>query len=208
ARDTLILAALGVRLPAGAAGARVQAASTRISADTLATPGAQHASQVEPDAAANGATIVTAFQVGRFFDGGAAAIGFSTSLNAGRTWRSGILPALTTSSAPPGSATRATDAAVAFDAVHQRWLIESLTLSQNSTAVVVSGSSDGLAWDQPVTAISLPRPRRGGEEDTNLDKSWITCDNGDASAFRGRCYIAYTDYAQPGVASIGVQSTS
>jgi hypothetical protein len=208
ARNAFLLAALGLLVTAGSAGARVQAASTRISADTLATPGAQHASQVEPDAATNGATIVTAFQVGRFFDGGAAAIGFSTSLNAGRTWRAGILPALTTSSAPPGSATRATDAAVAFDVVHQRWLIESLSLSQSSTAVVVSGSADGLVWDPPVTAISLPRPRRGGEEDTNLDKSWITCDNGDASAFRGRCYIAYTDYAQPGVAAIGIQSTS
>jgi hypothetical protein len=208
ARNALILAGLGLVLSAGVAGARVQAASIRISVDTLATPGAQHASQVEPDAAATGVTIVTAFQVGRFFDGGAAAIGFSTSLNAGRSWRSGLLPALTTSSAPPGSATRATDAAVAFDATHGRWLIESLTLLPSNTAVVVSGSSDGLTWDPPVTAISLPRPQRGGEEDTNLDKSWITCDNGDASAFRGRCYVAYTDYAQPGVAAIGIQSTS
>src|SRR5262249_60630693 len=74
ARDTLILAALGVLLTAGAAGARVQAASTRISADTLATPGAQHASQVEPDAAANGATLVTAFQGGRFVTVGGAAV--------------------------------------------------------------------------------------------------------------------------------------
>jgi hypothetical protein len=208
ARTVLILAGLALLVFAGVAGARVQAASIRISTDTLATPGAQHASQVEPDAAADGATIVTAFQVGRFFDGGAAAIGFSTTLNAARAWRSGLLPALTTSSTPPGSATRATDPAVAYDATHQRWLIESLTLSQNSTAVVVSGSPDGLTWDAPVTAISLPRPQRGGEEDTNLDKSWITCDNGEASAFRGRCYLAYTDYALPGVAAIGVQSTS
>jgi hypothetical protein len=208
ARNALVLAVLGLLLSAGVAGARNQAALIRISTDTLVTPGAQHASQVEPDAAAEGSTIVSAFQVGRFFDGGAAAIGFSTSLNAGRTWRSGILPTLTTSSVPAGSASRATDPAVAFDAVHQRWLVESLTLSQSSTAVVVSSSADGLSWDPPVTAISLPRPQRGGEEDTNLDKSWITCDNGAASAFRGRCYIAYTDYAQPGIAAIGVQSTS
>ena len=206
--DALLLVALGALLVAGAAGARIHAASIRISADTLLTPGAQHASQVEPDAAAAGSTIVTAFQVGRFFDGGAGAIGFSTSANAGRTWRSGILPALTTSSTPPGTATRATDAAVAFDATHQRWLVESLTLSQTGTAVVVSGSSDGLTWDAPVTAISLPRPRQGSEEDTNLDKSWITCDNSPTSAFAGRCYIAYTDFAQPGIAAIGVQSTS
>ena len=208
ARNVPLLAVLGLLLTAGIAGARVDAASVRISADTLATPGAQHASQVEPDAAVDGATIVTAFQVGRFFDGGAAAIGFSTSADAGRTWRSGLLPGLTTSSVPAGSPARATDAAVAFDALHRRWLIESLTLSQNSTAVVVSGSADGLTWDPPVTAISLPRPRQGRDEDTNLDKSWITCDNGTASAFRGRCYVVYTDFAQPGPASIGVQSTS
>ena len=207
-RNTFLLAALGLALSAGVAGARSTAASVRISVDTLATPGAQHASQVEPGAAADGTTLVAAFQVGRFFDGGAAAIGFSTSLDAGRTWRSGLLPSLTTASAPPGTAARATDAAVAFDAVHHRWLVESLTLSQASTAVVASGSADGLSWGPPVTVISLPRPRQGSDEDTNLDKSWITCDNGAASPFQGRCYVVYTDYAQPGVASIGVQSTS
>jgi hypothetical protein len=194
---------------AGSAGARVDAAwAFRVSTDTLTTPGAQHASQVEPDAAASGSTIVSVFQVGRFFDGGAAAIGFATSVNAGRTWRSGLLPSLTTSSAPAGPATRATDAAVAFDATHDRWLAESLTLSTDSTAVVVSGSADGLTWDPPVTAISLARPQRGGDEDTSLDKSWITCDNGATSPFKGRCYVAYTDFAQPGIASIGVQASS
>ena len=203
-----LLAAALLLVSAGSAGARVDAAKAfRISTDTLATPGAQHASQVEPDAAASGSTIVSAFQVGRFFDGGAGAIGFATSLNGGRTWRSGLLPALTTSTAPPGTAARATDAAVAFDAVHRRWLVESLTLSQDSTAVVISGSTDGLAWEPPVTAISLARPQRGAE-DTNLDKSWITCDNGATSPFVGHCYIAYTDFGQSGIASIGVQSTS
>jgi hypothetical protein len=194
---------------AGSAGARVDAArSIRISADGLSTAGAQHATEVEPDAAASGSTIVSAFQVGRFFDGGAAAIGFATSLNAGRTWRSGLLPALTTSTAPAGEAARATDPAVAFDSAHHRWLVESLTLSADSTAVVVSGSANALIWDPPVTAISHARPQRGGDEGTNLDKSWITCDNGADSPFLGRCYLAYTDFTQPGIASIGVQSTT
>jgi hypothetical protein len=205
--EALVLAGGVLLATAGGAGARVDAAKAiRISTDTLGTPGAQHASQVEPEAAASGSTVVSAFQVGRFFDGGSAAIGFSTSLDAGRTWRSGLLPSLTTSSSPAGSAARATDPAIAFDAVHERWLVESLTLSQQSTAVVVSASTDGLNWQAPVTAVSLPRPQRG-EEDTNLDKSWITCDNGATSRFRGRCYVAYTNFAQPGIASIGVQST-
>jgi hypothetical protein len=30
---------------------------------------------------------------------------------------------------------------------------------------------------------------------TVLDKQWLTCDNGAASLFRGRCYLAYTDLA-------------
>jgi hypothetical protein len=207
--NALVLAAALLLASAGSAGARVDAAkAVRISTDGLATAGAQHATEVEPDAAVSGSTIVSTFQVGRFFDGGAAAIGFATSLNAGRTWRSGLLPALTTSTAPAGEAARATDAAVAFDAIHRRWLVESLTLSEGSTAVVVNSSADGLTWDAPVTAVSLARPQRGGEEGTNLDKSWITCDNRATSPFEGRCYIAYTDFAQPGTASIGVQSTS
>ena len=204
----LVLGAAVLLAPSGAASARVEAPkAVRISSDTLGTAGAQHATQVEPDAAASGSTIVSAFQVGRFFDGGAAAIGFSTSVNAGRTWRSGLLPSLTTSSSPAGSATRATDPAVAWDAVHQRWLVESLTLSATSTAVVVNSSIDGLEWEPPVTVISLQRPQRG-EEDTNLDKSWITCDNSPTSPFQGRCYVAYTDFARPGIAAIGVQSTT
>ena len=205
----LVLAAALLLGSAGSAGARIDAAGVvRVSADTLTTPGAQHATQVEPDAAASGSTLVSVFQVGRFFDGGAAAIGFATSGNAGRTWRSGLLPALTTSSTPAGTAARATDPAVAFDSTHDRWLAESLTLSGDSTAVVVNSSADGLSWDPPVTAISLARPQRGGNEDTNLDKSWITCDNGAGSQFKGRCYVAYTDFAQQGAASIGVQSSS
>src|SRR5205085_483467 len=159
----------------------------RLSTDRLSTVGAQHATQVEPHAAAAGSTAVGLFQVGRFFDGGAAAIGFASSHDGGRTWRSGLLPSLTTSSAPPGTATRATDTAVAYDGLHGRWLAESLTLSDRSTGVVVSASNDGVTWEPPVTVVSHPRPGRG-EESTSLDKSWIACDDGAASPFRGRCY--------------------
>lgn len=179
----------------------------RLSTDRLSTGGAQHATQVEPHVAAFGSTVVTVFQVGRFFDGASAAIGFATSHDAGRTWRSGVLPALTAAGPPAGTAERATDAAVAYDETHGRWLAESLTLSPASTAVVVSASPDGTTWSAPVTALSLARPGRGGEESTNLDKSWIACDNGDASPWRGRCYVAYTDFAGPGT-SVGVQSSA
>jgi hypothetical protein len=51
-----------------------------------------HHTEVEPDtygpAGANGTTIVTTFQVGRIFDGGACAIGFATSTNGGSSYSS------------------------------------------------------------------------------------------------------------------------
>jgi hypothetical protein len=196
-----LVAALVAAVPAGAAVRSVQ-----LSSDSLATPGAQHATEVEPDTASAASTVVSAFQVGRYFDGGSAAIGFATSADAGRTWRSGLLPALTTSSTPPGEAGRATDAAVAYDAAHRRWLVASLTLSAGSSAVVASGSADGRAWDPPATVISLPRGGNADEE-TQLDKSWIACDNGMRSRFRGTCYVAYTDFTPPGVA-IGVERST
>src|SRR5205814_2979095 len=149
-RKSVLLAA-ALLLPTMAAGAAVR--SVQLSSDTLATPGAQHATEVEPDTASSGATVVSAFQVGRFFDGGSAAIGFAVSGDAGRTWRSGLLPALTTASSPAGSPTRATDPSVAFDAAHHRWLAATLTLPTDSPAVVVSGSADGRAWDPPTTPL-------------------------------------------------------
>src|SRR5439155_8971191 len=90
----------------------------RVSTDATATPMAQHATEVEPDAVAAGSKVVATFQVGRFFGGAAGAIGFSTSTNAGRTWHSGLLPSLTQASTPPGPAASASDPVVAYDALH------------------------------------------------------------------------------------------
>jgi hypothetical protein len=202
----LLLASTLVSSASGAFLATRATQTIRLSTDRLATVGAQHATQVEPHAAAVGSTIVSVFQVGRFFDGGAAAIGFATSRDGGHSWRSGLLPSVTTSSSPTGAADRATDTAVAWDAVHGRWLAESLTLSERTTAVVVSASADGLTWQAPVTVVTHPRPGQGAES-TSIDKSWIACDNGVTSPFRGRCYVAYTDFLGPGV-SIAVQSSS
>jgi hypothetical protein len=203
---TVLLAAAVTSLVASVAAGAPRVQPIRLSTDRLTTVGAQHATQVEPHASAFGATVVTVFQVGRYFDGGAAAIGFATSHDSGRTWRSGILPALTAASSPAGPADRATDTAVAYDEFHGRWLAESLALSATSTAVVVSSSTDGSTWSAPVTTLSLQRPGRGAES-TNLDKSWIACDNGAASPWRGHCYVAYTDFAGQGT-SIGVQASS
>src|SRR3954451_2313967 len=77
------------------------AATTTISSDpfTQATCAGStttnHRTEVEPDSFSNGSTIVSAFQVGRIYDGGACAIGFSTSTNNGTSWTSGLLPGIT-----------------------------------------------------------------------------------------------------------------
>src|SRR4051794_40159809 len=144
-----------------AAGA--QAAVSTISKDpfTQATCAAStttnHSTEVEPDTFANASTIVSAFQVGRIYDGGACAIGFATSTNNGATWTSGLLPGIT-KHAGGGSNDRATDAAVAYDARHGVWLVSSLTLLEaggiRGNAVVTSRSTDGLNWSNPSTTAT------------------------------------------------------
>ena len=151
---------------------------------------AQHATIAEPDTFAFGNVVVTAFQVGRFRDGGAVTIGWATSHDGGRTWQNGLLPALTVASQPAGRWQRASDPVVAYDAAHQVWLVASLAFaSGDAAAVVVSRSPDGLTWSPPVTVVEAP-----WRQDLLLDKEWIVCDNGRASPQRGSCYVVYSDF--------------
>lgn len=165
--------------------------SRQLSRDRLATFEGQHETQVEPDTFAFGSTVVTAFQVGRFLAGGAAAIGFATSTDGGRTWRSGILPGLTGVSEPAGTLGLASDPAVAYDAEHGVWLIATLGATFTRLELLVSRSADGVRWGLPVVAARAPRVGF----DVPFDKEWLACDNGLASPFRGRCYLSYLDVA-------------
>jgi hypothetical protein len=151
---------------------------------------AQHATIAEPDTFAFGNVVVSAFQSGRFRNGGAVNTGWATSRDGGRTWRSGVLPALTVASQPAGRWQRASDPVVAYDAAHRVWLIASLAFTAgDAAAVVVSRSTDGVSWSPPVTVAEAPwRP------DLLLDKEWIVCDNGPASPHRGSCYVTYSDF--------------
>jgi hypothetical protein len=159
--------------------------SREISTDPYRNPQSQHASEVEPDTAAWGSTVVAVFQVGRIADGGAASIGWATSRNGGKTWTHGFLPGVTPFSRPAGPWPRATDPSVAYDAVHGVWLVVSLTFGGADSALLISRSTDGIHWGQPVTAT---------RRDTfGLDKQWIACDNWPSSPFRGRCYLSYDD---------------
>ena len=162
----------------------------RVSVDTFTNDGSQHATEVEPDTFANGDTVVSAFQAGRFNrGGGASSIGFATSTDRGQTWTSGFLPGLTVFSTPPGPASRVSDPSVAYDATHGIWLVASLRCPAppkmcggGPTELVVNRSSDGLSW-------SAPFPVTSGD----YDKSWVVCDNGPRSEFRGSCYASWTD---------------
>jgi len=169
--------------------------SRRISVDTLtAAPGSQHQTEVEPSVAGWDSTAVATFQVGRFTDGGASGIGWATSADSGRTWRSGILPGVTTASTPPGPAPRASDPAVTYDAAHGTWLISTLVLGTDFTALGISRAADGVSWGAPVLAARLASSALA------YDKEWIACDNTSTSLYFGSCYLAYTDIGTPRLA--------
>ncbi len=174
---------------------------TQISSDPYTNPDSQHKTEVEPDSFAFGNTIVSAFQVGRFFNGGASNIGFATSTNAGKTWTSGFLPDATVNSTPPNPAyERASDPAVAFDARHNVWIISWLGLRPPVPSVVdvlVSRSTDsGLTWGNPVAVNASGNFN---------DKNWTVCDNTPTSPHYGNCYTEFDDNT---LGDLEVMSTS
>jgi hypothetical protein len=162
---------------------------TSLSTDPYTNTSSQHATEVEPDTFSSASTIVSAFQVGRFFDGGSSNIGWARSANSGSTWTKGFLPGITTFAG--GSFSRVSDPAVAYDASHGVWLIASLALTGTTgSGVLVSRSTDGGAtWGNPVTVAAVGVGNAG----TNLDKEWIACDNTATSPFYGRCYVEWDD---------------
>src|SRR3954454_10971568 len=127
-RLTVLTAAVLLMGAAGTVLANV--ALTRGSSDPFTNATSKHRTEVEPDTFAFGQTIVSTFQVGRFFDGGGSAIGFATSTNSGATWTRGFLPGITKFQGG-GPFDRASDAAVAFDPRHNVWMISSLALSES-----------------------------------------------------------------------------
>ena len=175
-------AALGASAPLPIANDPFTQATCQASSTT------NHQANVEPDTFASGSTIVAAFQVGRIYDGGACAIGFSTSTNNGASWTTGLLPGIT-KWAGSGPNDRATDASVAYDAKDNVWLVSSLTLVEaggvRGNSVVTSRSTDGgLTWGNPVTTAA----------GTDLDKNWIVCDNTPTSPYYGYCYTEWDDH--------------
>jgi hypothetical protein len=161
----------------------------RISTDPFTNPTSQHRTQVEPDTFSFGSTIVSTFQSGRFFDGGASDIGWATSTDGGSHWTEGFLPGITKYHGS-GPYDRASDPSVAYDARHGVWVISSLGLLDSpggpaGRAVVVSRSTDGgLTWGKTPASVATG---------TFLDKNWTVCDNAPASVSYGHCYTEYDD---------------
>jgi BNR repeat-like domain len=163
--------------------ANCETVSRRLSVDPYRNTDSQHESAVEPDSFSFGDTVVAAFQVGRREGGAASNIGTAVSRDAGRTWTRSFLPGTTVNAIPPGTQAAASDPAVAYDAVHNVWLVSTLTIARGESHIYVARSTDAVSWSPPVDAAEGPI----------LDKEWIVCDNGAASPFHGRCYLEYTD---------------
>jgi hypothetical protein len=170
-------AVAAVLLAGGAAQANV--AVTQVSTDPYTDAQAQHRTEVEPDTFSFGSTIVSAFQVGRVSGGGSSNIGWARSGDGGATWTHGFLPGITTNAG--GTYGQVSDASVAFDALHNVWLISSLGINGSAVNVLTSRSTDGgLTWGNPVKTAT-----------GSLDKNWIVCDNTTTSAHYGNCYTEY-----------------
>jgi len=173
--------------PGDSVAADCEVVSLRVSSDPYRNASSQHQAQVEPDSFGFGSTEVTTFQSGRFNDGGASNIGWATTTDAGKTWKSGFLPGLTQFSAPPGPYARASDPVATYDAKHGIWMIATLGFSQTSNAMLISRSPDGQGWGLPVTAWR-------SEQDLDFDKPWIACDNWETSPYFGNCYLTWADF--------------
>ena len=163
---------------------------TPIGEDSYTNAESQHKTQVEPDSFAHGNTIVTAFQTGRVFDGGASNIAWATTTDAGRTWTTGNLPGTTIHEGGPWA--RISDPSVAYDPEHQVWMISTLAFGTASapfgapSAILTSRSTDGgLTWQAPVTTSLGPS--------SFYDKNWIACDTWPASPHYGNCYTEWDD---------------
>ncbi len=180
-----LAAAFAVAAPALAA----QPGVTQVSADpyTPATaPTGEHATEVEPDTFAFGSTLVSAFQTGRVFNGGATDIGWAASSDGGASWTHGFLPGTSREAMRPGPFFSVSDPSVAYDARDRTWIISWLGAHFSGGGIVdvmVSRSTDGgLTWGTPVTMAATG---------VFYDKNWTACDNTPASPFYGHCYTEF-----------------
>jgi hypothetical protein len=195
----VLTAVFALAAPAQAA----QPGVTQISSDPYTAanaPRGQHATEVEPDTFAWGSTIVSVYQVGRVFNGGATDIGFSRSINGGVSWTHGFLPGTSQQAMQPGPFFSASDASVAYDARDGVWISSWLGAHFSGGGVVdvmVSRSTDGgQTWGDPVSVAATG---------VFYDKNWSACDNSPTSPFYGHCY---TEFDNASAGDLELMSTS
>jgi hypothetical protein len=189
-RARIALAVVAAALVAATVASGGSVVATPISSDPYTNQSSQHRTQVEPDSFGYGNTVVATFQTGRFnVGGGSSNIGWATTTNAGRTWTTGMLPGTTVYQAGPWS--RISDPSVAYDPMHDVWMISTLTFGMGLTpfgspsGILTSRSTDGgLTWEAPVTTAFDPG---------FYDKNWITCDTWPQSQHYGNCYQEWDD---------------
>src|SRR5215472_3247153 len=181
------LSLLGVA-PAGAA----QTGAVQVSADPYTPANAsngEHATEVEPDTFAWGSTVVSVFQTGRIFNGGATDIGF--------------MPGTSTQAARPGPFFGASDASVAYDAKDGVWMASWLGAHFSGGGVVdvmLSRSTDGgLTWSAPVVIAA---------SGVFYDKNWTVCDNSPTSPFYGHCYTEFDNASSRDLEQMSTSSDS
>jgi hypothetical protein len=183
-RVAVLVGAIAVVLAApGVASAVVPL--TTVSTDPYTNQSSYHQTEVEPDTFSFGSTVVAAFQVGRFSDGGSSNLGFATTTDNGTTWTNGFMPGTTVYANPPGTWARISDPSVTYDAKHGVWMIVGLVLDNlpNAHGLILNRSTDGgLTWQNPVT-VNLNQGF--------YDKQWMTCDDTPASPFYGNCYVEW-----------------
>jgi hypothetical protein len=179
-------------LQVASAGAAPSGPLTRVSKATI-LDSIGYSAEVQPAiATAPGSkTLVSAFESGRAYNGGASAIGWATSVNGGKSFKHGLLPMTIQAGGAGGSGIwRGADSSVAYSARYGQWLIAATGLGStaNTVGLYVSRSGDGKSWS------SIILVHAAGTGDTP-SKSWVTCDNYAASSGYGNCYIAYTNTA-------------
>lgn len=160
-----------------------------LSSDPYTNTTTKHSTEVSDASYSHGSTIVTAFQVGKSYNsGGATNIGWATSTDSGATWTNGFLPGITKVASGPYQ--RAGDLAVSYDAAHSTWMIITNGFYNEAFAILVSRSSDGKNWSNPVTIISVAKSNL-----YDFDKAGIACDNTSTSPFYGHCYANWVNEA-------------
>ena len=171
---------------AASAATTAKAKITTVSTDPYKNTSSYHQTELEPDNYAWGDTEVAVFQTGRFNNGGSDNTGYATTTDGGKTWKDGFLPGTTPYSDPPGPYQRLSDPSVGYDAKHDVWMINSLTVDTKNSLIVDLSTDGGKTFGKPIV-ISTP----SGSSD--YDKNWISCDNWKDSPSYGNCYVEVDD---------------